>query len=185
MRTRCGFSPCARQIRATWLWWSPAAPAIRRVLQCVPLGGSSSSVRRHDLRLDLRRDPRSGAAGAGPVLQPGETLGLVPVQPPLHGRQRDAELPGDDPARQAIGRAEDDPGALDAPLRGRAGPNPAFELLAVPGSQPDPSYFGHARKIAYDSPVDHRISPTLHYHLDAVESAGPTDIRVVMNAERL
>ncbi len=46
MRTRWGFSPCARQIRATWLWWSPAASAISRVLQYVPLGGFSSSVRR-------------------------------------------------------------------------------------------------------------------------------------------
>ena len=100
----------------------------------------------HDLRLHLRGDARSRTAPARPVLQSGETLGLVPVQPPLDGRKRDAHLPAQSPGREAIGRAEDDPGALDAPLRGRAGPNPALELLAVPGSQPDPSYLGHAWK---------------------------------------
>ncbi len=83
----------------------------------------------HDLRLDLRRDPRSGAAPPGPVLQSGQTLGLVPVQPALDGRQRDADLQAQGARRQAAGRAEDDPGALSAPLRGRAGPNPALELL--------------------------------------------------------
>ena len=78
----------------------------------------------HDLGLELGRDAASRAAGPGPVLESRETLVVIPVQPALHGRQRDADLAGQGPARQTAGRTQDDPGALHAPLRGRAGSKP-------------------------------------------------------------
>ena len=89
----------------------------------------------HDLGLQFGGDPASWTAGAGPVFESWETLGVISIQPSLHGRQRDADLAGQSPARQTAGRTQDDPGALHAPLRGRAGSNPSLELLAVPGSQ--------------------------------------------------
>ena len=89
----------------------------------------------HDLGLDFGRDRTSRPTGAGPILKSRETFVVVPVQPSLHGRQRNADLAGQGPAWQTSGRTQDDPGALLAPLRGRAGSNPSLELLAVPGSQ--------------------------------------------------
>jgi hypothetical protein len=43
-RVRCGFSPCAFQIRCTLVWPRPTARAIVRVLQCVAAAGFSRSV---------------------------------------------------------------------------------------------------------------------------------------------
>ena len=47
----------------------------------------------HHLRLRPGRDARSRTAGAGPVLEPREALGLIPVQPALDGGKRDSHLP--------------------------------------------------------------------------------------------
>src|SRR6266481_818943 len=44
VRTRCGFSPCARQMRRTLASLMPAAAAMVRVLQCVAWAGFSRSV---------------------------------------------------------------------------------------------------------------------------------------------
>ena len=104
--------------------------AISRALQRVPRGGFSSSVRRD---LDLGRDAASRAVGPGPVFESRETLVVIPVQPALHGRQRDAGPAGQGLTRQSVGRTEDDSGVLHAPLRGRAGSSPTIELLAGPG----------------------------------------------------
>ena len=102
----------------------------------------------HDLGLDFGRDRTARPTGAGPILKSRETLVVVPVQPSLHGGQRDADRAGQSPARQTVGRTQDDPGALHAPLRGRAGSNPSLELPSVPGSQSNPSQSRHAWKIA-------------------------------------
>jgi hypothetical protein len=45
LRVRCGFSPCAFQMRCTTLGETPTAFAILRTLQCVPPGGVEWSVR--------------------------------------------------------------------------------------------------------------------------------------------
>jgi hypothetical protein len=43
-RTRCGWSPCARQMRCAELMLTPAASAIAPPVQCVASGGGSSLV---------------------------------------------------------------------------------------------------------------------------------------------
>ena len=99
VRARWGFSPCARQIRATWLWWSPAAPAIRRVLQCVPLGGSSSSVRRTTSAVTVRGRPRRGRSSspATPLGPYRSSQRLTVRETPTSRRRARAERPSAEP----------------------------------------------------------------------------------------
>ena len=42
--TKCGFRPCAFQIRCTLVWLMPSALASVRALQCVAAGGFSCKV---------------------------------------------------------------------------------------------------------------------------------------------
>ena len=59
--TRCGFRPCAAQIRWTLRWLIPAALAIARHVQCVDSPGGSASV------ISTTRSMISGVSGGLPA----------------------------------------------------------------------------------------------------------------------
>lgn len=122
--------------------------AIKRVLQGVLSGGFSRSLRRTIsasssgvILLGGRpeRDPSSSSDSPSSRYRSSHRCTVGSETPISRARARSDTPPV---ASRMI------PGAPHVQPRDRAGSHPAFEALAVPGSQPDLSRCGHAWKIA-------------------------------------
>ena len=147
MRTRCGCSPCARQIRCTELALMPTAAAMAAAVQCVVSPGGSPVVvsadhpaatsapsggmpRRPGLVAQQARDPR----GHEPLL-PAPDRDLARARPPhdLHGAV-------------TIGGQQHDPRPPDMLLRAVAIGHHRLQTSPVGGVNFDDDPFAHAPK---------------------------------------
>ena len=79
VRIRCGFRPCAAQIRCTLRWLTPAALAIVRPLQCVASPGGPSRV------IATIRSTMAGAKGG---LRPGRVASRSRPSTPASMKRR-------------------------------------------------------------------------------------------------
>ena len=160
VRTRCGFRPCAAQIRCTLRWLTPAAFAIARPVQCVASPGGSASV------ISTTRSIVAGGKGglpAGPgglMQQAIDTLGHEARLPAPDRRLAFAGLPLDRHRADPVGAQQHNPRPPHMLLRAVPRADHSLKPLAVARTKPDFNACSHPGRFALVSVQwNHSLAP--------------------------
>src|SRR5215212_11284240 len=170
VRTRCGRSLCARQIRSTELGLIPTISAMAAAVQWVASRGGSVAV--NSTTRSMMACARGGMRGgrvlsrSEPATPSGHALADEPLPPAPDARLALAGPPHDFGGAVAVRRGQDDPRPPDVLLRAVPVRHDRLQTGTVLGGQLDPDPFAHPRDVGM--PVAEGNPP-----LDAIHSRAP------------